>query len=109
MVPGQILPGQMSRRLLESVLDFPKSLHLKFGMKKIQESSKSEDRVDITNEKQYLQRLSLSKCIIYFRYVATVLSKKKRTATSKAYISAPLIPILWRCNFCVYKELNKIV
>ena len=89
MLPGQILPGQMSPRLLESGLDVPRSLHLKFGMKKIQEGSKSEDRVDLPNEKQYLQRLSLSKCIIYFRYVATVLSKKNAQQLQKLTSQLP--------------------
>ena len=44
MLPGQMLPGQMSPWLLESVHEGPRNLHLKFGQNRV---SNSWDIVDI--------------------------------------------------------------
>ena len=44
MLPGQMLPGQMSSWQLESVHEGPRSLHLKFGQNRV---SNSWDIVDI--------------------------------------------------------------
>ena len=38
MSPGQMLPGQMSWWQLESVLDVPKNLNLKFGPNQVSNS-----------------------------------------------------------------------
>ena len=38
-------------------------------IKRMQEGSKSKDRIDLNpDETQYIQRLSLSNCRVYFRY-----------------------------------------
>ena len=64
-------------------------------LKKMQEGSKSKDRVDLNpDETQYLQRLSLSNCRVYFRYrsrcIALVKMNQKGNKPSESLT----------CRFC---------
>ena len=64
------LPSLMAREVTKNEIKHAiKSKIREECIKRMQEGSKSKDRVDLNpDETQYLQRLSLSNCKMYFRY-----------------------------------------
>merc|ERR1711872_649454 len=64
-------------------------------IKRMQEGSKSKDRLNLTpDETQYLQRLSLSNCRIYFRYRSRCIAMVKMNQKGKKS------PEGLTCRFC---------
>ena len=64
-------------------------------VKRMQEGSKSKDRVDLNpDETQYLQRLSLSNCRMYFRYRSRCIAMVKMNQKGKK------TPESLTCRFC---------
>ena len=67
----------------------------------MQEGSKSKDRIDLNPvETQYLQRLSLSNCRVYFRYRARRIAMVKMSEKGKKPSES------LTCRFCAQEHLE---
>ena len=90
------LPSLMARELSKNEIKHAIKTKIREEcVRRMQEGSKSKDRVDLNpDETQYLQRLSLSNCRMYFRYRSRCIAMVKMNQKGKK------TPESLTCRFC---------